>query len=89
VELAESRAANQGQGDGLVEALRKIAQGAPTEEDFAIGGKYDYDEGCGNSGDVRSLGEASEHFRVAKIAREALANFEAARTTPQGPGLPL
>ena len=56
----------------LLEALKTIAKNAPTDADFAIGGKYDY-EGPGNSGDDCDKGAAEAHLWAAKIARAAIA----------------
>ena len=56
----------------LLEALQAIAKDAPTDADFALGGKYDY-EGAGNSGDDYDKGAAETHLWAAKIARAAIA----------------
>lgn len=63
----------------LLQALDGIAKDAPIAADFAIGGKFDYDEDCGNSGDVRNLGQAEEHFRLAEIARPVIAKARGIR----------
>lgn len=62
----------QAEKDALEGALREICEHAPEAEDFEVGGKFDYDNSCGNSDDVEYLGEAREHFRLAKIAEAAL-----------------
>ena len=56
----------------LLEALQAIAKDAPTDADFALGGKYDY-EGAGNFGDDYDKGAAETHLWAAKIARAAIA----------------
>lgn len=69
---AEELKRTKAEKDALEGALREICEHAPEAEDFEVGGKFDYDNSCGNSDDVEYLGEAREHFRLAKIAEAAL-----------------
>ena len=69
-------AAAQTENERLREALTAIIKDAPEVKDFEIGGKFDYDNGCGNADDVEYLGISREHFRLAEIARAALRSVE-------------
>lgn len=58
-------------------ALEKIREGAPTWEDFSVGGKYDYDNDCGNSGDIADKAAAEEHLTHSEHAKRAQAALSA------------
>lgn len=67
---------HSGPSGKLVAALLEISRNAPEAEDFESGGKYDYDNDCGNTDDVARKAEQQEHFRLAQIARRALSAQE-------------
>lgn len=65
-----------------VERLRAIIEAeikdCPTDADFALGGRFDYDYDCGNSDDVAKKYEAEGLLHFAKRMRAALTPAPAA-----------